>query len=442
MTSTDEFILTEQLPGAAPTRTRRPLPLIRRAETWIAIAVALILTGVMITPGPIYPPLGDGIAWNVLDMDLTTEPDLAWETELPETAYLLGAGADTIAVAVDGEVSEDSDSLPALTILGLDATTGTQRWEIDDPDRSCLPDGTFVTCVQGSGEPEATISVYPATDAPPTVHDYPGAITAVALDDGGLLVAEGGGTGIAMLVRLDTEGEELWRSRLSVSGQAGPGEISLEANGGYVAVSGGILYDLATGERMDQSMAPVDVAQDGSTRRGGFRGPTVVTTADGTEFLVPPGELWLGVDDAFGGPVSLTFDGDGSVVSTYDGRSERVLPEGIGWPFARLNGVLLVYADDPTSDADATLIGVDELTGNELWRRVGDLSQSLWPFRWGSVPASADTIVLSSAGRLDGIDPRTGEARWSISLDAESADVHAVDGGLLAWSGGVLTMLR
>lgn len=442
MTRTDEFVLTEQLPGAAPTRARRPLPFVRRAETWVAAGIALILTGVMVTPGPIYPPLGDGIAWNILDLELTTEPGVVWSTEFPETAFLLGASDDTIAVAMEGEAPEDSDNLPALTVIGLDATTGMQRFVVEDPDRSCQLSAASVTCVQGSGEPEAMIGVYPVTGAAPTDHAYPGAITAVALDDGGLLVAEGGETGIAMLVRLDPDGAELWRSRLSVSGQADPGMISLEQRGDYATASGGILYDLVSGERVDQGLAAIDIALDGSTREGGHRQPTVVTSTDGTELLVPPGEVWLSVDDAFGGPVSLRFANDGSVHSSADGRTQRILPEGVGWPFLRLNGVLVVYSHDSTGTAEAMLVAVDERSGTELWRRAGDLIFSVQRSSQGMLPASADTIVLNSEGRLEGVDPRAGEARWAIPLEDESAAVSALDGGLLVWSGGVLTMLR
>src|SRR5690606_13765847 len=123
------------------------------------------------------------------------------------------------------------------TILAIHADTGADRWQITSG--TCTLSGDGATCVQGSGSPDAMITVTDDRGQADPV-PYPGAMRAQRLDDGGLLVVEGGSTALAQVVRLAADGTEIWRSALGFSGLADigwtgftvAGDVAILNNGG------------------------------------------------------------------------------------------------------------------------------------------------------------------------------------------------------------------
>lgn len=431
MAETDEFVLAESSHAQAAERRHRPLPIGRRASTWGAVGAALILLGVLVTPGPLYPPLGEGIEWNVLEMDLATEPDVAWVAEI-DRAHLLGERDGVIVLMQEGDLWDEAEELPARTMIGLDQGTGSELWRIEDEWRTCQLGSGSITCTADPTAAGAAVIVHDldSITTQPTVIPYPGAISATTLDDGGMLVIEGGTEALAELVRRDADGGELWSVALSFSGLADSSHAHIELLESGVAVTSGGTFDIETGEP-SQGFSGVDA--EGTIRTLTDRWATAVTFADGSEVLVPPGEAWLEVDDAFGGPVSLQWGAAGDVTVRWDGGEHtHALFDSGCWLLMRLQGAL-VHACPDADGENGHIVAVDQKTGEELWRRPSGTS--------GGRTASADTIVLTSAGTVEGADPRTGESRWSIPVPGERPGVTAIGDVLIVVTSEALLLL-
>ncbi|GAB2610094.1 hypothetical protein [Pseudactinotalea suaedae] len=416
----EEFVLAEHVPGAAPARASTPLPASRRATTWAVVGVALVVGGVLTSPGPIYPPLEDGIAWNVLDLDLMTEPRVAWTAEL-SAVEVLGAVDGTVVIGLGSESPAVDEPWPDSTTVGLDARTGAELWRLTDG--TCVLGADAVTCVQDQGSPDARVTNHAADGTATRPVTHAGAVVATRLDGGGLLVVEGGSTAIAELVRIDDWGAEMWRSRLRYSGLADSGYFGLDVVGGYVSAASG-WFDLETGEARELPYLESD-AND-ALRETLEDGSTLVTLADGREVHVPPGELLLEVDDALGGPVSLHSSSDGALVSTWDGGSATFTPSADldCLLLARLQGALVEQCLPSSGIGTLRMRAIDQLTTEHLWEHTGTTG-------FGSVPATADTLVLSLAGSVQGVDPRTGVPRWSVPVAGVNPRVTVTDDYLI-----------
>lgn len=440
MTSeTDEFTFAEQQ-HAPPPRPRTPLPVSRRASTWAVAGVGLILAGVLSASGPIYPSLEDGVAWNILDLDLRREPEVMWVAEVANGEVL--GELDGAIVSRQGNViySDDEEAHPS-DLVGLDAATGAERWRIEDTDHTCEIGSGAVTCTEHRASPDAIVTIYSADASTSTSVDHPGAMSARALDDGGLLVVEGGTTALADLVRLDAAGNEVWRSQLSFSGLADSGYSHIDVLGDAAIATAGGSVDLATGgEPTSYSPWFGDTDVNGTARQPTTDGATEVMFTDGATLVVPPEEMWLDVDDAFGGPVSLQGD-EITIVAAWDGgQTTHEVGQPHCWLQARLQGALVQTCFNDGDLTDSTVMAVDQLTGEQLWERTSSLGSSTFL-------ASTDTLVLSTDGAIEGVDPRTGESRWSIPVPGQFPRTTTEEGdlvipdGLLVWTDEALMRL-
>lgn len=79
-------------------------------------------------------------------------------------------------------------------------------------------------------------------------------------------------------------------------------------------------------------------------------------------------------------------------------------------------------------------VGIDELTGETLWERTGDPFWSSNGFGLPTTIATADALLLSSAGAVEAIDPRTGEPLWSRAVPGDVTRMLALEDGLLVFS--------
>lgn len=399
--------------AAPPPRARGPRPVGDRASTWGAVGGLLVLIGVVATPGPIEPPLTDGLEWNVLDLDLTTEPDVLWEIENPGVSMVLGRIGETIVFSAGDQVLGE----PPPPTVGIDATNGDEQWRFEGG--PCVLTTSTATCVTEPATPGAGVVLVDAEGpaAPPLRH--PGAMVAMALEDGGMLVIEGGRTALSELLRLDAWGREVWRTRLDFSGLAPSGYWRLGLVGSRVVTSSSTV-DLASGEPLD-TWAGIELSDDGTARESLDDGSMLLTLTDGTQRVLDPDVLWLDIDDAVDGPVSLRWD-DGDVVATWEDGSSRIAldVEEDCRPTARLQGTLVVQCLSQGPPGETQFLGFDQQTGAPLWQRTG--------LPWSQQPiASADTFVVSTTEGIEGVDPRTGEPRWSVPIEAAwifSSAVH------------------
>lgn len=316
-------------------------------------------------------------------------------------------------------------------LAAVDLSSGELRWRVDDPGASCRLGAHLLVCTHDRGERDARLVTWDATGPTGEVTPYPYALAAVDLEGGDLLVVEGGSVAPAQLVRVEPDLTQRWRVELDYPGHASDSYTRLTLAGSYVGTAAGS-FDVRTGRPDPESGFP-EVAVDGSLRTSPRGGWTRVEHPDGSESSVASTDAWLRVDDAFGGPVSIT-GGDGGVTVRVRGEEEPVwrMDANGCWLVGRVQGVLL----RPCFDAiGATTEAYDQLTGELLWTRSeagGWLSDQI---------ASADTLLLTIGGGVSGIDPRTGDPRWTRPVTGTFADVDAVGGALLVWSDRVLMRL-
>jgi len=126
MTDVDEFELAPARPRTSPATRRRN----RQSGPWrwAALAAALVLAGAATTPD--HPlPLGAGAEQGptsqLLDVDLSTPPTVAWSSDIPTphnaTAHLQIVG-DVVVVAADVIV------IPRSCSSGIQSIVAAPSW--------------------------------------------------------------------------------------------------------------------------------------------------------------------------------------------------------------------------------------------------------------------------------------------------------------------------
>ena len=226
----------------------------------------------------------------------------------------------------------------------------------------------------------------------------------------------------------------MWRTQLTISGRADVGFTGLTLTEVGVVTAAGY-FDLATGD-LSGLTTPVDeTAADGTVRTVRDDGSTLVSTPAGGERVIPPGELWLTVDDSFGGQVSLTRANDDNDILVRPADADegwRLRSTPFCWPVARLAGTLLQWCTDVIG---TSTIAYDLSSGERLWRR-GEPGGWLSP-----MIATPDTLLMTTDDGVAGLDPRTGLPRWRISVPGSYVDASAVGDAVLVWSDEVLVRL-
>jgi outer membrane protein assembly factor BamB len=101
---------------------------------------------------------------------------------------------------------------------------------------------------------------------------------------------------------------------------------------------------------------------------------------------------------------------------------------GVGEVAAVASVVVAALSTRGPGASPTTLVGFDSANGDELWRRDTDLRA------WQLQSDQQFVYAGSVDGRLEAVDPKTGETRWSVSLDAFGnlpSVVGAADGTIL-----------
>lgn len=417
-----------------------------RLAPWVATSVALVLVGAATTT-PVIPGRGTGLDFGLLDLDLTAPPTVAWESAELELLGLVGTAGDravTLAEEPDGNRS----------YLGIDLADGTEVWRYLDEGHTCqhaLP----LVCVQEAGSLSAQVVTVDLADGGLGTRPYPGALSAAAAGDD-LVVVVKTETLDEDVVLLEPDGTERWRVPVDVvDTQAGfmrvPIQVS-ETGVTHIAVgAASLVFDpvLDTVPPLDSPVVTLEL-ETGEQQTGGAAtfsakgfildysdGDVVITGPDGRVTVRDTEQIMH--DDDLGGPVRLEitaaaeFLDAATTVASIRATEEELWRSDPGcFPGARLRGIVVLYCFGGTE----VLVGVDELTGEQLWK-VRELSWVL--------AMSPDTLVVtdSAGATLVGVDPRDGRRLWSVAVyggDAVSRSV-AIDGGVLLMIGSRMVRL-
>lgn len=402
-----EFGDAEPTPSTSAPRSRA-----RGARPWFwsAAAFALVLVGTATATPVSYLGGPTGISIGVSDLDLREAPTVAWEVSLAYAS--LFDSSDEVVV-----VSESATGLDQ-TLVGLAIENGEELWRLEDPDRSCHV-GDGITCVTDPGSDDARVVHVDVDSGAIERTAEPGVVAAITLDDGRVLAYE---TGFEdeQLIRLDSDGVEVWNLMtdvLDTSSTPSWTYMSVEPGSGTVNTLDGS-YDLATGELSFETFAYV--LDDGVHYVSDGAG-TWVRTAD-AEVAIDPDEALASVTDAIGGPVRLRESGSGGYTAEDrdSGRTLWAFEQRDCQPQLQLRGIVLMTC---WGNEGYGSVALDERTGETAWQ----LDEVTWPLQ-----ASPDTILMVTQrdSAMIGVDLHTGRERWRVDGIGAGSDIE-LDGALL-----------
>ncbi len=425
----DEFAVAVDPPSdVEPSRERGG----RRRATptpWVAAAVALVLVGsATATPLPAHVHgRGDGDAVGLTELDLSSPPVVEWLAEV-ENGSVSWIGDERVVLS-----SASPDDGRVLAVSVVDLTSGAVVWTRDDQVEACLP-GDVVTCTEQPRSAATELVAISTVDGDTARVSAPYAWSGVMLDDG-WLVAESTGEDDLDLVLRDRDGHERWRRTLD--DQPDLTSVAIDVRDDVATIwlmsvspDGGestqLAVDLADGEPFVPDEAGSDPIQD-----------IWVWENEGTISVVQVDPRWyrtelLAFDDDDGGPVVLEPSEGWSgtnLVATLAATGEELWRVSGCFPQGRLRGAVVA-----TCYEDGSTVGIDELTGAELWRRDGYAEVLL---------ASHDLLALrGDGGTLDAIDPGTGTSAWSIPFPTGPDGPVLIGDRILSPSATDVTMLR
>lgn len=399
--------------GADAPRSRRPARRRRRAMQVTALAVVLAAVGVAQLVESTDRPTGDVVRGRIGSVPVA--PAELWRAPASMWSYVDGEvvvhGSLAGVVAHDlrtGEVLADLSTevgrcLPASDLQGGPVVTSVvlcTAWERAGGVpvvtlRAVRPaQGRTAWSVRVPGEALESVVhlVVDGGDAP--AHGAPVLGRVVALERADALWAVRERTSLHLArVALD-DGTVRWSTELPHAATEG---MWLEPRDGAVLVSGRVLVDLATGEPLGE---PAD----------GEAPPPVEAPV-----RVPGGVARLDGAGTGEGPV----DGR-TTVSALDGtvRFARGASFPVGWAAVVADDADVVVLADAS---DGSRVVLDAGTGAELWRL-----ESLSAF-WDVMAYLPDLLVVRGGSHLYAYDARTGEERWTVSIDPNSWAPALVD---------------
>lgn len=424
MAAVEEFELVDDA-AATPEEVRTGRRRRSRPAPWAAVAVALVIGGAAAaTPVPVVHGRGDGLDIGLLDLDLSAPPTIAWQTGALRHPGILDAG-NGHAVLVAG------DDGTSRTFVGIDLAEGSEIWRHVDDTGTCQ-DAAPVVCVEAPGSAAATIVVIDGSDGSRHELGYPGALGAATAGDD-LVVVEATGTSVEEVVLVEPDSSERWRAEVDAAQtQSDLVWAPLRVGDGVVLLEmPGVALDLDDG-----TVTTVPWFNHDGFHVEQLGDELVVSSPDG-RVTIDASESVLWVDDDVGGPVRLEQEaGDLVVAATLraDGTELWRSSNGLCYAMARLQGAVVMEC---WGTSDAGVFGVDELTGERLWKQSG----AGWP-----VVASASTIVLMdySLERLVAVDPDDGSTLWSFEVpgsDLTGSLTPLPDGVLISTETAVLKLV-
>lgn len=391
----------------------------RRAAAWVVLALGLTAIGGAVAE-PIALSQTTGIAGGLSGLDLAGAPAVAWESELSDPE-LLGAAGHRAVVAVESTVT-------SRDLVGIDLGTGEQAWRHHDRERSCVWSAPLA-CVEGVGQPTATIVLIDLDDGARADRPAPGALAAVAVGED-VVIALAGDDESEVIVRVGPDGEERWRtSAETVDTTLIPMWSILRIDGDTVVTLDSVL-DVGTGEVLGEpSGLPA-----GSRYEPAPDGSGVLRTPNGDVPLVPD-ELAPYATDDLGGPVALTQQGDVLVATLRSSGDELWVLDDAS--FCQVNVIVRAALVVTCWKQDIPIVhGLDLLTGEERWQLGG----VTWQLSQGS-----ETVLFFDeiTGDVVAVDIRSGDVEWQLATSGAGswAAAYEISDGLLLLTGSALTRL-
>ncbi|MBZ2199448.1 PQQ-like beta-propeller repeat protein [Occultella gossypii] len=418
----EEFVLDFDEPDPGPDGTEEPRgPAGRRRKhrgrprplaLWAGVAVLLVVAGILVAPPPPGPSWGVSPGWSSAPVQQWTVPlavpagDRTW----------MSVQEDHVLVVGEGRVD------------AYDRADGTRRWAATDMGQ-CVLAATTPVCVWGSGA-DARVSVVGEDGAVREVA-LPG-VVAATLHRGDLVALTedaAGGYELTLHAHLDPAALR-WTTAVEVPDeQLGGAPPDILARDDLLLVTTGGLYRASSGEQIPGSWA--------SQRRDS---PLVSWDSGGAQQILPgtdglldlPGRGWPAlIDDGSPPAVAIVQSERGDVAAVAgDGQVRWRAPS--GYPFARLDGVILIGGPEDIS-ARATD------SGDLLWTRPENFHCPCRGDSSGLLLHAFGPEGVRTGSRLIGLRIADGEVLWELPL-ADSALVADVDDAFAVLSDQQLTL--
>ncbi|UFU05866.1 hypothetical protein [Ruania halotolerans] len=385
---------------------------------WVAAAVALIASGVVVSPGGQRPP-----------------PATAWTAEVPEgrapEAWVLG---DRIIAT------------SAVDVVAFDAATGEALWAVPLDDPACTEAGGEFTCVHGEGEDAAIATI--TADGQRTDRALPFANVALTVGDA-LLVAGATPSGAPWVDRYGAgEQERTWRTALEFP-------LDDERWGRGILSQGVATFFTPMGDPLSFGAILAVDAETGDQRpvvlptpRGNLVGMNAGVEDDHHRLLPTAGP---GLDLAEHPDAIITTTGvlagpDGELL--YDSTGDAILaslgPDILEWVIEPMDP-----SWEPSSlpeEFPGSLRRVDVSTSDVAWRTptesilgcpctVGESTAAFLTSTWSGDDGGFEPV----AEAILGFDLDTGRRKWSIPLSAIPDALTAGTDHVYILSGGTLT---
>lgn len=438
----DTPTITHPTPAPTPTPSKSATAVLPDAGTGDAEPTAA--TSGLLQPYPTAPTVG----WTTPVDDLWTPrraenvglmPMFGDVTSSPHVypGFRALAAGSTWLVAVGQPYDEQ--------LTGVDAGTGDARWAWPDAtgERVLSCGGVYddlLVCLRAGADPAASeIQLRdPVTGA--VVRAVGSGGTGIAVVGDAVVVHRVDGADVEVRV-LDLDdgsvrAEHILRDRADQGDVLGDPVVMAETIGSLLRVHGvgySFAMDVSTGSLLAEGMAPVGLRGDGWVTAQAADGSSHAVGLEGEDVLLPgtPASsptVWSPASEIDVPLLTWSDSGDGQrdSVSAVDSGSGDVL-----WSVAGASVVQAVAGRTAVLLGDDALIGVDVVTGDELWRTgLGNV-----------VGYDGERVVIDDAVGARAVRAVDGVVDWTLALDP-ARGVLAVDGTLaLTGADGSLSAL-
>lgn len=383
------------------------------AVPWVALALALVVLGVLAAPVP-------GMRDRGLVPALSDAPQPQWSVAL----HSVRAAQGQVWIADQRVLAASGNALRAA-----DLATGAIAWEMRGNRLRCSVQAPAIACVSGLQEQAELIEL--STHAGELERtDMPHLLFAVPHERGLIGLWKSGD--VVTVTRADLTGRQVWEEHLSpYSGPIEWSEVRM------AVVDDAVLLSLARDAQVDLGIAALDV-DDGAARRSmqalsehdgewlvNAENTLVVYGLSGQPWPVGSAHLQMPVDDDPGG--ELVFDLTETSVQARALSTNELLWEFVPGepapvvPQARLDGVLVVWSE-------GQLRGLHLADGTARWQQ---------PAGAPMCPCYADGRVLThltwrDGTHLRGIDVTNGQTAWEVPVGSDRSFAYGTDGTHLA----------
>ncbi|HLS15792.1 MAG TPA: PQQ-binding-like beta-propeller repeat protein [Beutenbergiaceae bacterium] len=448
----DEFALNldaaedQDASGADHRYPAKTVPIWHRPVLWLLCGGVLIATGVLTAPVPPGPPFGI--------IDNVVEPVHQWQVDLgydgmPEDGEEGVVPTPEVWLAGGRVLYVEPDQVTAL-----DAADGSALWQSTGTDLRCELNEPVLLCVSGYAEDAELVHLH--LEQGEVARGSEPDLVGVIPHRGDVITLHATGAGVAAARRAGGDGlasgdGQVWSTPLNAD-PLWPDDVPAEDRDPYVAL------DIAGDQVMVLVTAHI-VSSDGATTHSGTAGGVLDAATGEPQDLggaEPIGPISSGLDThwllsdseyepvaridtdgerhrarGFGETVLLVDDGAhagldlerGETLRAFSTRTGRTAWEhapgenGLAWPVARLDEVLVVTAHD-------SMLGLDLNTGEELWASTGQARMT------GYSDGEVLVVVASRNGSATfiGLEARSGAERFEVKIGGSWVTSFDMDG--------------